>query len=156
MITRARFLIAVAVELGIPVLSTIQNPDRMGGVDPSLSEYLTNPVGKMSFSCCGSPEFMKELQILGRKQIVVIGLETHICVGQTALDLQAMNYDVVVCPDAVSAGSLECHKIGMERIRDAGIVPVHTEAVAYEWLKSARHPCFKRVLELTKQARAVA
>ena len=154
MLTRARFTIAAAIELGIPVLSTVQNPERMGGVDPSLESLLTDPIAKMSFSCCGSPEFMRALQLSGRKQIVIVGLETHICVGQTGLDLQAMGYQVVVCPDAVGAGSLDCHKIGMERIRDAGLVPVHSEGVAYEWLKTAKHPCFKRILELTKQARA--
>jgi len=126
----------------------------MGGLDPSLVDLIPDPIGKFSFSCCGSPEFMRPFEQAARKQIVVVGLETHICVGQTCLDLQSMGCNVVVCPDAVGAGTVDGHKIGMERMRDAGIVPIHTEAVAYEWLRTAKHPCFRRVLELTKQARA--
>ena len=104
----------------------------------------------MSFSALGSPEFCAAIDACGRSQFVLTGLETHICVSQTAQDLVDRKLEVVVCPDAVSSRSLEAHKLGMERIRDAGVVPAHTESVAYEWIGTAEHSAFKSFLAIVK------
>ena len=149
----AIFLAKVAKLLDIPILLTEQNPSRMGVTVPELSEWVSSPspIAKMSFSAADCPEFSAALTGTQRSQVVIIGLETHICVYQTAQDLVAKGFDVVVCPDAVSARSQERHKLGMERIRDAGIVPAHSESVAYEWIGTADHPSFKSFLQIVKE-----
>lgn len=82
---------------------------------------------------------------------MLIGAETHICVAATALDLIDAGYLVTVCPDAVTARTEERHKLGMERLRDHGAKPAHTESVVYEWTKDASNPAFRTVLSLVKQ-----
>jgi nicotinamidase-related amidase len=148
-IDRIRFLTRVARLLGVPTLATEQNPARMGGTVQAIRQLLDEPIGKMEFSACGA--CAEAISRSRRNQIVLVGIETHICVSQTAHDLMDEGHDVVVCPDAVSARSLDRHKLGMERIRDAGGVPAHTEAVAYEWLRSADHELFRDALRIVKE-----
>jgi nicotinamidase-related amidase len=152
-LARATFMARAAEALGVTVLATEQVPERMGGTHPGLSPHVGTPFPKRSFSCVGCEDLASALEFTGRRQAVLVGIETHICVGQTAQDLLALGYEVAVCPDGVSAGSLEAHKLGMERMRDAGIVPVHTEAVAYEWMGTAEHFAFRQILGLVKQYR---
>jgi nicotinamidase-related amidase len=150
---RSTFLIEIARLTDVPVLASTQNAARMGGSAPEIDPLVGEPVNKMSFSCAGSPQWMARLTALGRNQAVIVGIETHICVGQTADDLLTAGWEVVVCPDAVSARTPDRHKLGMERIRDAGAVPAHSEAVAYEWLGTAENPKFRQALELVKKSK---
>lgn len=143
----------VAKLLGIPTLLTEQVPDKMGGTNAeieSINEGGEPPIAKTVFGCCESEEFMQAFQKYRHRQVIIVGIETHICVSQTALGFVDRDYEVVVCPDAVSSRTLEMHKLGMERIRDAGVAPIHTEGVVYEWLESAAHPQFRDVLRLVK------
>jgi nicotinamidase-related amidase len=137
----------------VPVVATEQYRERMGGTHESLMPHLASEdvIGKMSFSCCGCGEFMDRLRATGRTRAILVGIETHICVSGTALDLLEAGLEVAVCPDAVSARSLERHKLGMERIRDAGAAPIHTEAVLYEWMRTAEHERFRDALKLVKE-----
>jgi len=154
LLSRICFLTRVASLLEVPILVSEQVPDRMGGTDPALLRLLpsgTAPIPKSSFGCCESEEFVAKFRAAARKQAVIIGIETHICVSQTALGLLDSGCQVVVCPDAVGARSLEMHKLGMERIRDEGGIPIHTEGVAYEWLESAAHSRFKEALQIVKE-----
>jgi nicotinamidase-related amidase len=146
----AIFLARVARELGIPVLATVQNPDRLGALHPDVAPWVDETVPKMAFSAMGDQAFREALAETGRRQAILVGVETHICVCQTALDLAESSYDVLVCPDAVSARNDVRHKLGMERLRDAGIGPIHSEAVLYEWLQTAAHPKFRDVLAIVK------
>jgi nicotinamidase-related amidase len=152
-VSRAGFLIQAARALGVPVIATEQVPDRLGSTHPDVKAALGETAihAKTAFSAAGAPAVMDELTRLGRSSVVVVGVETHICVCGTALDLLALGYRVTVCPDAVSSRTLEAHKLGMERIRDAGAMPAHTESVAYEWLGSSENPAFKSVLDLVKR-----
>jgi nicotinamidase-related amidase len=152
-IDRIGFLLEVARLLDVPVLATEQNPSRMGTTHEALAPLVADPApfAKMCFGACGCEPFMAALDATGRRQVVVTGLETHICVSQTAQGLLEAGYEVVVCPDAVSSRSLERHKLGMERIRDAGCVPAHSEAVAYEWLGTADHAKFREALAIVKK-----
>jgi nicotinamidase-related amidase len=152
-LTRVTFLAKVAQLLKIPVLATEQNPSRMGHIVPEISPFLGAPPAfeKMAFSALGAEEFADALNETERTQVVLVGLETHICVSQTAEDLLRRGFQVVVCPDAVSSRTLEAHKLGMERMRDAGIVPAHTESVAYEWMGTADHSAFKQFLTIVKE-----
>ncbi len=150
---RVAFLAKAAKVLGIPVLATEQNPNRMGHTCEELLPLLeeSNTFAKMSFSAYGCEPFVSRLEQLDRTQVVLVGMETHICVSLTANDLLDRDFEVVVCPDAVSSRTMERHKLGMERIRDAGAVPAHSEAVVYEWVQSADSPEFKPILQLVKE-----
>jgi nicotinamidase-related amidase len=151
---RSRFLLKMARIVGVPVLASEQYPERMGPTDPSIASLLplgVAPHAKQCFSCGGCAGLMDGLRTLKRKQAVLIGIETHICVTLTALDLLREGYEVFVCPDAVSARTLEMHKLGMERMRDSGVMPAHTETIAYEWMGSADHPRFREALQAVKE-----
>lgn len=147
-----QFLIQAAKEIGIPVLATEQNPTRMGRTEEALLCLLNEEdvFSKMSFSVWGCEPFKERIHSLGRKQMILVGMETHICISLSANDLLNAGYEVVVCPDAVSSRSQERHKLGMERIRDAGAVPAHSEAVVYELLGTAESSAFKPILQLVK------
>ena len=149
----SRFLVNVARLLEIPIFSTEQNPSRLGSTVPELQPFLASHAvfPKMTFSAVSYEPFLSALRASGRTQIIVIGLETHICVSETALDLLTEGFEVVVCPDAVSSRTIERHKLGMERIRDAGVVPAHSESVAYEWIGSADSEHFKAFLAVVKE-----
>lgn len=150
-VQRSDFLIQVGKTLGIPIIATEQNPSRMGTMDEKIVPYLTwQPLSKMTFSCWEAPGFQEAVESAGRPCVVLVGIETHICVALTALDLLNNGYHVFICPDAVSSRTLEMHKLGMKRMRDAGAVPSHTETLAYEWMGSAEHEKFREVLQLVK------
>lgn len=152
-VRRAKFLAEAGSLLGIPVVGTEQNPERMQGLDPTFSPILSAAaLPKMEFSCWGATGFQEAIDYHGRSTIVLVGIETHICVTLTALDLLNNGYRVFVCPDAVSARSQEMHKLGMERMRDSGVIPSHTDTLVYEWMGSAAHPKFRDILALVKQA----
>lgn len=150
---RVEFLVQVARTLDVPVVATEQYPSRMGSTHERLLPLLDQPVGKMEFSCA-SCSALSEVVQGDPGQIVIVGIETHICVSQTAHDLLRNGIEVAVCPDAVSARTLDRHKLGMERIRDAGAVPAHSESIAYEWMRSAEHPKFREVLKAVKDHQA--
>jgi nicotinamidase-related amidase len=151
---RCKFLVQVARELQVPIVASEQNNTRMGGFEPSLLALLDPdswPINKMSFSCCGSPEFLRALESTGRRQAVLCGIETHICVNQTALHLLQRGYEVVVAADAIASRGQAAHESAIERILQAGVAKADTESITYEWLGTADHPRFKNVLELVKR-----
>jgi nicotinamidase-related amidase len=158
-------LVRGAQVLGVPVLATTQYAERMGASAPEVAAALAEATGtgeapltletvaeidKLCFSCAGAEPFTHALAATGRRQVVLCGVETHICVSMTAHDLQHAGYQVHVVADAVSARTLERHKLGMERIRDAGVKPAATETVLYEWLREAGTPEFKAILQLVR------
>lgn len=150
-LAHAAFLAGIAKLVQVPVLATEQYPERMGPTEAAVRPWVDRAFPKMSFSATGCDEWMRALEETGRRQVVLVGVETHICVSLTANALLAAGYEVVVCPDAVSSRTMDRHRLGMERIRDAGAAPAHTEAVAYEWLGTAEHPRFRAALSLVKE-----
>ncbi len=151
-VERTSFLIEAANMLGVPVLATEQVPERMGGTTSPVQALLPcSAVGKTSFGCGGSPQFMATLQETGRRQIVMVGIETHICVLQTALQLLRGDYEVFVCADAVAARGSEASCFGLRRLENAGAIIVHTESIVYEWLGSSSHALFRELLQLVKR-----
>ena len=152
-VRRSEFLTRVARLLDVPVLATEQNPERMGGTDESVLRHLgQGAIAKKRFSCVGCEAFDSELARLGRSEAIIVGIEAHICVAQTALDLLAAGYVVRVCEDAVGARTRHMNEIGLDRVRHAGADVTHTESVAYEWLRSSDHPRFRDALALVKAA----
>ena len=154
LIGNVQLLIRSAALLNVPVLPTVQYAERMGGVVPEITQAFPDaacvPVDKICFSCAGAEGFLEETASFGRQQVLLCGVETHICVSQTALDLVAQGYQVHVAADAVSARLLEKHKLGMERMRDSSVLPCAAEAAVYELLREAGTPEFKAILALIK------
>ncbi len=119
----ARALVGTGKELGMPVLATEQYPKGLGETIPELREVLPSPpLVKMHFSCCGDAGFSAALEKTGRRQVVVCGMEAHVCVFQTVRDLVATGYEVHVCSDAVTSRAEEHRRTGLELCRAAGAV----------------------------------
>jgi nicotinamidase-related amidase len=153
LLSRIALLVQAAKVLGVPVLATTQNAARLGETLPALRELLpdgSSPLDKLSFSAVRNEAFRSAVEETGRSQVVVCGVETHICVAQTAIDLLRLGYAVTVVPDACGSRSVERHKLGMERIRDLGVLPAAAESVVYEWLEEAGTPEFRTILSLVK------
>lgn len=148
---RAMFLLRACRELGVPALATTQYASRMGAALEDIAPLLSEPpMDKLTFSCIGAPGFQGALRKYRRRHVLLCGIETHICVTQTALDVQDLGYEPAVAVDATGSRGGESHAIGIERLRSAGVQMVHSESVVYELMKTAEHPKFKQVLELVK------
>ena len=138
--------------LGLPVVWAEQNP---GGLGPTIEEIAAHlqghePVEKMCFSCAQSESFMEKLKATGRKNVLLTGIETHICVFQTARDRLEAGYGVQVVVDAVSSRTAQNKAIGIERMRLAGALPTCAEMALYELLGEAGGPEFKEILKIIK------
>jgi nicotinamidase-related amidase len=145
-------IIKGAQSLDVPILLAEQNPDGLGPTIPALSGLFTDPkpISKSSFSCCGSDRFIKELTALQPENILMAGIETHVCVYQTARDLIKADYTVEIIADAVSSRTLENKSIGLEKIRDAGAQITSVETALFELIGTAEGDRFKRILEIVK------
>ncbi|MGH8119391.1 MAG: hydrolase [Gammaproteobacteria bacterium] len=144
----AVLLIKAAGTLSIPVLATQQYPQGLGPMEAQISEALPpdcRHFEKTCFSCAGADNFMQELGALGRKQIILAGIETHVCVLQTAIDLKNAGYVAFVVNDAVSSRQRDNYENALQRLRQAGVITCNTESVIFEWLRDARHEHFKTI-----------
>jgi len=138
--------------LGLPVIWTEQLPDKLGETSEEIKKELDGfkPLVKKTFSCCGDNTFLKELSGTGRKQLLLVGIETHVCVYQTALDLLASGYEVYVVHDAVSSRIESNYHLGIERMKDAGAILTSVEMSLFELLRVAEGDQFKRIIEIVK------
>ena len=146
-------LIRAARALGLPVVSTLQYPERMGDMIPEILEVLPEDdprPGKTRFSSCGCGAFCDRLAEIGKDTVLICGVETHICVSQTAHDLLAGGYKVHVTADAVSSRAKSNWKIGLEKMRQSGVIITSVEMAIYEMLGDAKAPEFKEILGLVK------
>jgi nicotinamidase-related amidase len=152
---RTQFLLEMAALLQIPVLVTEQYPSRMGGTDerllPLVVRCAAETFPKMSFSCAGCEDFASRLSALDPEQVVLVGIETHICVTQTAEHLIEQGTAVFVAADAVGARTAEMHAIGLARLGAWGAVLAHSESLAYEWLVTAENEKFRDALAIVKR-----
>lgn len=148
----AALLARVARLLDMPLIVTRQYPAGLGDTVRVVAEAAggTIPVDKLTFSCMAEPAFAERLGALGRRQIILAGMETHICVAQTALALLAEEYRVHVVADAVCSRRSADHEIALERLRGAGVEVTVAESVIYEALGAAGTPEFREVLALVK------
>lgn len=138
--------------LGIPIIWNEQVPEKLGATIAPLKEVLTDntPLPKVSFSCCGNPAFMEKLIATGRKQVILVGIETHICVYQTALDLIRNGYEVHLVVDAVSSRYKSNRRTGIERIKDAGAILTTVEMSLFEMLGRAEGEQFREISRIVK------
>ena len=141
-----------ARSLGIPILLSEHYGKGLGETIPEIMQHLppgTEAKDKLTFSCCTAPGFEEELaQAKERKQIVITGLEAHICILQTASGLQQWGYQVFVVEDAICSRSAEHRKNAINRMRQGGIKITNTESVGFEWLGDASHPHFSEISQL--------
>lgn len=145
-------LIKGAQTLQLPIVLTEQYPKGLGPTAPELLDLMPEikPVEKITFSCCANDEFSKTLRSLGRKQLLLAGIETHICVYQTAIDLLNSGFEVQVVTDAVSSRKRSNKRIGIERMKMAGAIPTSTEMALFELLHVAEGEKFKEISKLVK------
>jgi nicotinamidase-related amidase len=143
------FLLDAANLLAVPVVATEQYPKGLGPTTPEVARRLPREVpGKTAFSCCGAAGFLAELRRLGRPSAVLAGMETHVCVAQTALDLIEAGLTVFLPVDALAARAAVDHDAALRRLERAGAIPTTAEAAAFEWVGDAAHPQFKAVSKL--------
>ena len=146
-------LLRAARELELPVVLTTQYERGLG---PTVAEVLAEapgvtPVDKVAFGCFGSEEFLARLAALpGRDQLVVAGIESHICVAQTVLGALGEGYQVHVATDAVGSRTPDGRQVGLRRMERAGAVLSSAEMAIYELLGGSDHPAFKQMLPLLK------
>ena len=147
-----RRMIGGAGVMGIPILWTEQNPGGLGPTIPEIKELLIGEsvIAKLSFSCCGDRNFMAAMKDLNRKQALITGIETHVCVYQTAADLLDLEYEVHVVSDAVSSRTIDNKKIGLAKMKEAGTGVTGTETVLLELLRTAEDRRFKEILKIIK------
>jgi nicotinamidase-related amidase len=151
--SNAAKLAEAARVLGVPVVLTEHAAKAFGPTVAPVRAALGEaaPLHKIVFSCFRSDEFRAALSKLGRKQLLLAGLETHICLCQTALDAVDAGYQVHVARDASSARSEESHAVGVEKMSAAGVVPATTETAVFELLERAGTDEFRRLLPLIKR-----
>ncbi len=138
--------------LGVPLLWVEQNPVGLGPTIPEIAELISDaePISKMSFNSCRNERFVQALKKLNRKQVLIAGIETHICVYQTAAGLVDMGYEVQVVADAVSSRRAENKAIGLQKMRDAGAAVTSVETALFELLSDAQGDRFKKILRIVR------
>lgn len=145
-------LVDAAQALGVPVCHTEQYPRGLGPTEPELARRLSaaQRLEKTAFSCCGAAGFDAVVCADARTQWIVCGMEAHVCVLQTALDLRARGLEVFVVEDAVCSRSDTNHSNALARLRQAGVVVSNTESVLFEWLRDAADSQFKTLSALIR------
>src|SRR5437660_6559206 len=143
LVRNAGFLLAVAALLDIPVRATEQYPKGLGPTTAELARRLGQPpVAKTAFSCCGAGTLLDELTMLQRPSVVLVGMETHVCVAQTALDLIAAGLHVTLPVDGVASRFAIDHDTAIRRLELAGAVLTTVEAAACGWAGDSAQPHF--------------
>ncbi|MGL6029183.1 MAG: hydrolase [Legionella sp.] len=145
LIARCEWLLKLANKLNVPVLVSEQYPQGLGATVAPLSSYFNaeHCLDKVCFSCMSEHSYVQRLQEFNKKQLILIGMEAHVCVLQTALEMQQAGYEVFVVVDAVSSRSEHDLKYALKRMKQQGIHLITAEMVFFEWLRKARTPEFK-------------
>ena len=158
-----RRLLALADLFAVPVLVTEQYPKGLGATEPELLKAVetlsveSRVVEKSSFSCCGAEQFEGAFEELmsgvptERRQVVIAGIEAHICVVQTVLGLLERDCEVHVCWECVSGRGAEYRRWALERMQQAGASITNHESVAFEWARDKDHPRFRDVNRLLRE-----
>ncbi|TCT03855.1 isochorismatase family protein [Aquabacter spiritensis] len=152
LVARTGILLQAARHLGVPALAFEQYPRGLGGTLPAVSRHLPDGaiMEKMAFSVAAIPAVRTRLATLARRQIVIAGLEAHICVLQSAFGLKAAGYDVHVVADAVGARRPRDVDLAFARLRMEGIGITNCEMAVYEWMRHAETPHFKTMSRLLR------
>jgi nicotinamidase-related amidase len=153
-LTHIQYFIKAAQSFSLPILWSEQAPDKIGETTASIKDLLfpmVKPIHKRSFSCYGCPEYVEHLKKINKRHILVMGIETHVCVYQTVRDLNRHGYQVHVIADSVSSRQASDHHLAIERMRDEGITITTVEMAMCELLKTADNPKFKEIMAFLKR-----
>lgn len=152
-LNRACLLARGTAALGVPVVATEQYPRGLG---PTVADLLAalpqgaTPLAKTSFSAAQAPGFLEALSATGAAQVLLAGIETHICVLQTALDLAIRGYQVHLAADACGSRDPANHENALRRLERAGVVVTNAESALFEMLEKAEGPEFKEISRLVR------
>ncbi len=144
------FLIDAARILKVPVQATEQYPRGLGATVAELAGRLPERPDKVAFSCCAIPSVIDGFRRDGRSKIVLAGIETHVCVLHSALDLLALDFRVYVAADAVSNRYVMDHEYALRRLEQAGAILTTAETAVFEWVGAAGTPTFKEISRLVQ------
>ena len=138
--------------LGIPILLTEQYPKGLGRTVNEIRELIpnVNVIEKRSFSCCANDDFMNVLKMVDRKQVLVCGIEAHVCVFQTCLDLIDAGYDVYLVADAVSSRKTDDRELALRVLEKENVMLRSVEMALFELLQTSRHEKFKTISRIIK------
>lgn len=136
--------------LGLPAWATEQYPKGLGPSAAELIELFPHRPEKSSFHCCTVPELVEGLQGRRMRHVAVVGIEAHVCVAQTVLELLTLGYRVQVPADAVASRAKMDWEFALRRLENAGATVTTTEAVLFEWTEASDHPHFKAISALVK------
>jgi len=150
-IANTAFLIQSAKLLDIPVIISEQYPKGLGSTVTELTT-LENAhiIEKTCFSCADSKAFLQTLGKLNKPQIILCGMEAHICVAQTAIELQSKNYQVFVASDSICSRKKSHFRNAIQRVQQQGCIITNSESISFEWLRDAKHEHFKSISKLLK------
>ncbi len=145
-------LIRAAKAMKIPIILTEQYPIGLGRTIPEIINELegVKPIEKKSFSCFGSDEFRDAVIESTARYLIIVGIETHICINQTALDALEMGYAPVVVEDATGTRKAGDHETAIRKLSDNDVLVESAEMVIYEALESAENRVFKEILKIIK------
>lgn len=145
LVKNCSWLIRLAQEVDVPVLGSEQYPKGVGPTTSELQDLLGASafVAKTLFSCATAPECQQQMDTGERDSFILCGMEAHVCVLHTALELHDQGKKVYVVADAISARNPEDTRLAIERMRQAGITIVSREMVGFEWLRDSSSPHFK-------------
>jgi nicotinamidase-related amidase len=139
--------------LQIPLIVTEQVPQKLGRTVSEILDALppqTTPMDKSAFSCCGCTGFADHLKSTSRTQILVAGIEAHVCVNQTAHDLLAADYQVHLLTDCISSRRAEDRETALAKMQRSGCLPTNTEMALFELMRDAKHEHFRAISKLVK------
>jgi len=152
LLPRLLLLVQAARLLDIPLVVTRQYPRGLGPLLPEVTQALPpdlQPIDKMTFSCCAEPG-LEPLFPADRDQILIAGIETHVCVLQTAFELHGLGKIPFVLDDVCASRSLNDHTRALARMNQGGIAITTVESVVFEWLRTAKHPRFREIIQAVK------
>ncbi|MDI3498942.1 hydrolase [Archaeoglobus sp.] len=148
MLKRTVKLVKAIVALKQPVIFTEQI--KLGKTVDELAEYAEEPIVKSTFSCYKDENFRRKIEELKPEKVILAGIEAHICVLQTAIDMKRAGYDVYIVTDCTGSRKAENKEIALMRLAGEGIKLTTWESIVYELLESAEHPAFREILQIVK------
>ncbi|MGF7141124.1 isochorismatase family protein [Roseimarinus sediminis] len=152
LLKKSKMLIEGLSVLEVPMLVTQQYTKGLGKTIPDLSTIIADfsPIEKIAFSCCDENAFVEALEEEEPAYVILFGIESHVCVLQTAIDLKSMGYEPVIVADAIASRKAADMAIAMERFRHEGIMVTTVESLLFELLRMAGSPQFKAISKLVK------
>jgi len=144
--------VEAARKMGLPILVTEQNPEKLGTTTERLARVIEDlpRISKMEFSCLGNADFRAALEKTGRRQLILTGVEAHVCILQTALEAIESGYEAFVVTDAVASLSPASAEAGFRRMAQNGVQLVTTQMALFELLRAAGTDLFRELRDLLK------